>query len=511
MGRFGRIRTLVVTLSCAALVGCGTTRSLPPAGGLGLTATGGGGRQALGGGPTGPGQGATGPGQSPAGSSTGATGGAAATGAVGPGIFTPGAASGAGGAGGVGAAGGDTNTPGPKLPPIEIGTYYLNGGNAALAAAGFSGVVIPNNQPVFAAIVTYINAHGGLAGRQIDPVYYEYNEGGNGQAEDQAACADFTQDHHVYLVIGGINSGAGQLIPCLAQAGVPIIGANQDEDASWFETYHRYDYEPDQVNFTRGLTLLVADLQAQGWFAGAPKIGLVQYAGSTYDSAVDNGLVPALAALGLKPTDRISVDSSNDASISSGASDAELKFDTERINRVIFLAPGGLAQTLFMENANAQGYKPGYGIWSTDSPSVLAETAPPSQLEGSVGIGYFPGLDVAAAQDPTATTPAGKACLAFFQSIGETDQSGLNNALLRSACDIFEPLMHVMATTPDATTSTAALETGFNAIGDNYSPASTFATLFVAGRHDEADGYRQLAYTTSCRCFTYVGPTRLIQ
>src|SRR5207249_244070 len=40
---------------------------------------------------------------------------------------------------------------GRKLPPIQIGTYYLSGGNEAVAAMGFGGLVIPDNKPLFDA------------------------------------------------------------------------------------------------------------------------------------------------------------------------------------------------------------------------------------------------------------------------------------------------------------------------------------------------------------------------
>src|SRR5205814_6142712 len=111
-----------------------------------------------------------------------------------------------------------------------------------LAAAGFAGLVIPDNKPVFDAFVKDINSHGGLAGRQIQPVYFEYNTGQDPHTQDAAACAKFTQDNHVFLVLGGINSGAGELLPCLAQHDVPLLTAATGGDARFFAQYHRYSY-----------------------------------------------------------------------------------------------------------------------------------------------------------------------------------------------------------------------------------------------------------------------------
>ena len=395
------------------------------------------------------------------------------------------------------------------LPPIQIGTYYLNGGNAALAAAGFGGLVIPDNKPVFDAFVKYANAHGGLGGRRIVPVYYKYSEGQDPHAQDAAACATFTQDHHVYLVIGGINSGAGELLPCLAQHNVPLIGAATQGDERFFAQYHSYAYEPDELNLTAGLRLLVANLKSRGYLDTVHKVGVVQYPGAIYDHAIDDGLIPALKSVGLKVNDRVATSSTTDNSaIASGATNAELRFSSDGVDLVLFVTPGGAAETYFMSDAQAQSYKPKYGIWSADSPYVLATTAPKNQLAGSVGVGYLPGLDVAAAQDPTAQTPAGKACLALGKRMG-LDESGLGNALIRTSCDVFFTLQRVMSAN-GATTSTAAFEQAINAIGSSYTPASTFAIRWTAGHHDAAAGYRSLAYQTGCSCFAYVGGTKVI-
>lgn len=397
-----------------------------------------------------------------------------------------------------------------ELSPIRVGTYYLNGGNAALAAAGFAGLVIPDNKPVFDAFVKYVNAHGGLGGRQIQPVYYEYSEGQDPQAQDAAACATFTQDHHVYLVIGGINSGAGGLLPCLAKHNVPLIGAASQGDQRFFQQYHRYAYEPDELNLTAGLRLLIANLKARGYLASVHKVGLVQYPGAIYDDAVADGLIPALKGVGLPLTDRVTTSSTTDNSaIATSAANAELKFSSEHIDLVVFVTPGGAAETYFMNNAQTQHYKPKYGIWSADSPYVLAKTASRSQLIGSIGVGYLPGLDVATAQDPTAQTPAAKACLALGKRMG-LDESGLGNALVRASCDVFFNLQTAMRADAAATTSTAALEQAIDGIGSGYAPASTFAMRWTISHHDAANGYRSLAYDSGCSCFRYVGATRLI-
>ena len=436
----------------------------------------------------------------------GATGGSAGV--------VPGGTSSSGTTGGaVALPGGTTGVvagPNQALKPIEIGTYYLNGGNAALAAAGFAGLVIPDSKPVFDAFIKKINAEGGLAGRRVVPVYFEYNTGADPHTQDAAACATFTEDHHVFLVLGGINSGAGELLPCLAKHDVPLISAATGGDARFFAKYHRYAYEQGQLNFTAGFKLLVNNLKQRGYLAGVKKVGLVQFPGEAYNNAVTDGLIPALRDVGLKLDDRITTGSNTDnAAIASDSAGAVLKFNAEHIDLVIFLSPGGAPETYFMTAADKQGYKPKYGIWSADSPYVLATTAPRAQLSGTVGVGWLPGLDVASAQDPTANTPAGKACLAMGRKMG-LDESGLGNPLVRASCDVFNNLIGAIAGDVARTTSTAELEKGFDALGGRIPSASTFGIHWVPGHHDAVAGYRDLAYDDDCSCFTYVGQTKLL-
>jgi hypothetical protein len=430
---------------------------------------------------------------------SGAVAGGSSTGTAGGAVALPG-----GGSTGV------VTGPGGALKPIEIGTYYLNGGNAALAAAGFAGLVIPDSKPVFDAFIKKINDEGGLAGRRVVPVYYEYNTGADPHTQDAAACATFTEDHHVFLVVGGINSGAGELLPCLAKHDVPLLSAATGGDARFFARYHRYAYEQGQLNFTAGLRLLVSNLKARGYLAGVKKVGLVQFPGQVYDDAVTDGLVPALRQVGLKLDDRITTGSATDnASIASDSAGAVLKFNTENIDLVLFMSPGGAPETYFMAAAQQQGYKPKYGIWSADSPYVLATTAPKAQLSGTIGVGWLPGLDVATAQDPTAGTPAGKACLAMGKKMG-LDESGLGNPLVRASCDVFNNLLGAIAGKVERTTSTSALEAGFDALGGSIPSASTFGTRWLTGHHDAVAGYRDLAYDDGCSCFTYVGRTKTL-
>ena len=398
----------------------------------------------------------------------------------------------------------------PKLPPIQIGTYYLQGGGAALAAAGFAGLVIPDNKPLFDAMVKYLNAHGGLGGRRIVPVEFRYNSNGDPHAQDAAACADFTQDHHVYLVVGGISSGAGDLPACLIQHGVPLIGANLGGDEQYFAQNHQFIYEPGQANFTLGLSTLVNNLAAQSFFSGpATKVGVVQYEGPTYDRAVDDGLTAALAQHGIKLTDRIHVTSSTDNSIiARDSASAVLKFSSEGINRVFFMAPGGAVATYFMEAASTQHYHPRYGFMSINGIVSLTGSGsaePQDQMVGSQGVSWETNADGLT----KAPTRSAKLCLAILKAAGIDTTNTETDASYLETCQHF----FLFKAAGDAAGLTLNRDTFISAVehlGTSFESTNTWggATRFGVNDHHGVAAFRPFVYHQDCKCFVVNGPAQ---
>ena len=398
--------------------------------------------------------------------------------------------------------------------PLKIGIAYSPGSNSELAALGFGGIVLPDFKAMSQVLIKEINQHGGIAGRQIEPVWFEYNAKDDAQTQDRAACEYWSHDNRVFVATG-VTSGDGvdgDPLACLAKNNIPWLG-HQNGDARYWAQYPRYLYSTYSVNHTLGLQTLVQALSAQGFFSGqhalggAHRIGLVQDDVPMYDHAVDEGLIPELTRSSLKLTERMKLDPGNN--IVADARAAELRFSSSNIDRVIFMSPGGGGATWFMQAAASQGYHPTYGIWSADSPFALETTAPDDQLKGSVGFGFRPVLDVDGAQDPTAATSAGKACLKIFTAAGFST-SGNNGSAARSACDIFYSFAAAVRAVPGADMDTAALERGFDALGRSFHPAIGFSTRFTPSRHDGSGGYRYLYFDSGCTCFRYRGPTRPI-
>lgn len=55
------------------------------------------------------------------------------------------------------------------------------------------------------AIIDQINRNGGVAGRKLVPLYYDFKSTDDKQVASQAACTYWTQDHKAFVFLAGSN------------------------------------------------------------------------------------------------------------------------------------------------------------------------------------------------------------------------------------------------------------------------------------------------------------------
>ena len=365
------------------------------------------------------------------------------------------------------------------------------------------------------AVINYINAHGGAGGRTLVPVFH-HNDPSSGTfaQQNQASCAAFTEDHKV-LAVTPQNFEMDSLIACLAKKGVPLVATDHVfgawSDQTQLDQYADYLYLPSTMNFTRS-GAVIDGLAGAGFFGSKPKIGLLYLDSPSIVRAVDKGVRPALAAHGLQLTDAVAIsaptsetDVSNDAA---QASSAVLRFRSENIDHVLFLEGAGEIPFLFMPQADAQGYRPRYGVSSYDEPEWLTQNAPLAQLAGAVGVGWIPSLDVADTQDPGGSAAAAL-CLQIMKASGQNvtqDRSHEHSAF--GFCSSLFFLQAAIAGAP--TLDPRGLRTHIEALGSSFVSALTFSTSFRPGRHDGAASAANLAFDGGCSCFKYTSTPRSI-
>lgn len=486
------LRCVLTTASALALVACGTT---VPATQRGAAAQGG---------------------NSLDGTGTGAAAGATASNAPATGVDT-----GSGPAATSPTAGGPQGATGAGSPAartvgigraglVNVGWVVLKSNASTGSSLGLSSSSTPDQTSYARIVIDWVNAHGGLGGRQVRPVFDHMDASGSSTLDQYGAtaCAIFTQDNHVDVVVDPtIGGGSPNLVSCLdAHHVVHVDTTGALDDDTTHLASHRLFLPVASVAVDTLASLEVSALAVQGFYSKGSTPGLITYDEPVFHAAVETVLKPQLKAqTGITLQDanitylpRYS-QISDVAPISAAVSNAVLKYQTQGVNRVIFLQNFSLATLIFMRTADNQHYYPHYGLSSNDSPQTLVGLAPASQLTNAVGFGFRPVYDVTSAQQ---LQPGRPKCIQIFRAKGLTFSAGdASEAAALRHCEgalVLKAAMDASAGTTGLPLAEVA-ETGLA----GYRAATVLGISITRQHHDGVSIIRDLAYFGSCGCFRY--------
>lgn len=360
------------------------------------------------------------------------------------------------------------------------------------------------------AIIKDLNRRGGLAGRQVNPVFYDIRSEdyvSNSDRAGQEACERWTKDQPVFAAVVVQTWPNETLFSCMAKNATPLIfNADIPILESTYSRHAPYLYStlsPNQERFARAWLSRASD---SGYFtswdttlggpgAGEVRIGILTTAdeqGSQYDKSVRRELArkgrPAHITFALRGW-------TNQGDMNA----AILQFKQEQVTHVIPAAP--LVLLLFPQSAENQGYRPRYLVASHQRPTLLEKTAPKRQLAGAMGVGFHIAGDVQHRQDPGDPSAAATRCREVMEKAGQKTTSRGAWSLMTRSCDAFNFLLTAV---DRGGLSAAGLYRGAQDMG-SMPPAATFRIAFENGRSDGPSAVRDLAYSEKCGCFTYLG------
>ena len=374
---------------------------------------------------------------------------------------------------------------------------------------GVEGAEPFDQEAVARAVVDDINGRGGIAGRRVVLVFYDYQTADlpNPTVADQKACTLFTEDRPVFAVVAAVGPVTDLLPECLAKAGVPLIANdNIPRPQAMFERLAAYLYStasPTMEHFVRAvLPRAVANGYLGKWDvvrgdAGAApvKVGLLvsdSPAGELFVKLVTAELarrgVTAYTTFAANPLDASQMQA------------AVLRFNGEGVTHVI---PEALNLLLFPQAAESQRYRPRYLVSTAQALLLVQGTAPPAQLKGALGAGYFPSYDVDNAHDPGEVSPYESHCKEA-QRRGGTNPNQRNafNAMGK-ACDGFR-FLEVAITKGGLSTDGIRRAVPLLSFIE---PAGAFSISFSGGRLDGAAAVRDIGYDVGDRAFYYLSRT----
>jgi hypothetical protein len=433
--------------------------------------------------------------------------------------------SGGGGSASIGSSGNVTKQA-LTATTVNIGIGYVTNGDAANAAIGASGISQGDPKGEAQAVVNYINNHGGVAGgRKLVPVWQPYDATSTSTpaSQDQAACANYTQDHRVFAVAdSGLTTN---LAACLLKAGVfmDFSGDIISHDNGHFHKYPNY-VDVGTLSEDRFMNEEVQVLQRQKWFSpwdtttgqaaptGTAKIGVLTINNPWWDTPVDKILLPALKKAGHPAAGgdvfRVTYPQTTDqeAQTVSDIQTAALRFRSDGVTHVVFTDPNGLLTLIFSRNAQGQRYFPRYGVSSGSGMEALvtAGDVDPSTLKGAIGLAWDPSLDLTPAASAHYQTPATAFCLKVLKQAGYTFPDVNSQGIALSTCDTLFFLADVINRAAPNFNLASALN-AVAGIGSSFHPANEPLAFLSATRHDALQEGWDMEWDSSCSCAKYLG------
>ena len=525
MSRRPQIPAVALLVAVSLLTACGSTVQNAGSSGTGTDA-GTSGSGGLGS------SGATGGTQLPGAGSTGSTSG----GSAGSGTTGSSATSGTGElpGGGVGTTSGGSSTAAGYAPGVTATSIYLGfivdrSAGAVNEAAGIGAISSGDAKANTNAVIKDINAHGGMGGHKVVPVWAPFDSTSTQTLDQQyaAVCQQFTRDQpRVFAVIDAPRASYRQ---CLANAGVMMLSDSLPTVGQ--AEFNRYPMliEQGYPNLDRLAAYFVTPLVDQKYFTpwdsvngrpaatGTVKVGILTYDDAPFSHAVDSILVPALKRLGYTPqVEKVAeVNTASDYGAQGAAvKSAQLSFAANGVTHVISFESNGGLSTLFLPTARSQHYYPRYGVNTASATEALNEAGivESKQMNGAVGFAWEPAVDLPTARNPQ-NGPYSNAnrryCLKVMKDNGITFDSGNAESIALSICSGLYLLKLAADKTPAHITVGTVLQV-IGSLGTSYQKAGTLGEEFRPGRHDPANKAYHWRYFADCNCLHYEGALQTI-
>ncbi len=413
----------------------------------------------------------------------------------------------------------DLPAPGPQrgvtATEINVGFVKLGSFRALSASLGFTASETGDVDGQINAVANWINANGGIAGRNVKVFIREYTQEEATPEEENQICNALADDNNVFAVVlqGQIYASTRA---CYAKKKVLTFDPSPfvfDDDL--YNENAPYYWSPSYPNYSRVVKTLVPALSAAKYFdpmatrgETATRLGILHWDETSALRVLETDLKPALQAAGVDLATVVTqgVDGSSVGTIQTGLGNAVTRFQAEGVNRIVFIGGSPLAPFFYL-NADSAGYFPRYGVTTLDAPRHTARGTTPNQMKDAVGIGFNPVNDVY--DDKFAfPRPDGieQKCLDIMALEGHTFEARLNAQSGLAYCEAMLLLYRGAQGLGDKL-GVQNWATRVEQSGTKFASATALTTAFGPGRHDGGQTWRPVAHDQACRCFSYTGPS----
>lgn len=397
---------------------------------------------------------------------------------------------------------------------VSVGLGYFTNVAAAAAGFGISGVSFGSGDTIAKLFVADINAHGGLGGRTLTPVWHAYDSLStqSSAAQTSAGCADYTQDHHV-LAVAGADPIDANFAACVTKTAVLVGGGFLvgSSDLAAAPSYVELDLSLD-----RSYRALPSALERGGYFSGKtkPVLGVIGFDDPSARRAIQQSLLPALSAAGhaVPATNIVAITHPSSvagtAQVYSEVQAAVVKFKSQGVTHLINLDDGGLISLALGNDEDSQKYYPRWGVLTPTGLQTLVSSGntKPEVAAGAVGLGWAPNEDLSLNDNPDSgrySSPVRRHCLSVLATGGAAPSDANSRASALAQCDSLYLLKQVFDRLAGAPKVASFLQT-LRGLG-----TLTLASLPEAGyttaHHDVVTTGWAMRFEPACTCMRYVG------
>jgi hypothetical protein len=385
---------------------------------------------------------------------------------------------------------------------MEFDPTESNAVNRATGGGDINGEGAMSGRQIDAEVVKYINAHGGLGGRKVVPIYasqsvVQYATASGRQRQQQQACDTLTADHHVFF-LSGAGATEELMLDCAVRTKTPIMANRIMTYPDEQRAASPYWYGPNGLTGEHRERALANELLAQGFFTPGAKVALMIEDRPGIRNGVARGMKPVLQAAKVNVVQEIVYPDF----LASPWDTYILNLRQAGVTHVVMSATSGASQSArsMMEAADGQRFEPRWGLASDNRPKDLfSQGAPVSQLRRAQGMGWSQSEDIT--QDGV-TSSSDALCRQIVPKA-----EGENR---RAQCEFFFFLKAVFdrmtVVSPEGFAQAA------ESMGTGYVGLFTIngLTRFGPGRHDGPETVQAFAFDPRCGeaapCFRYVSP-----
>ncbi|HVV76478.1 MAG TPA: hypothetical protein VHC43_10620 [Mycobacteriales bacterium] len=393
--------------------------------------------------------------------------------------------------------------------PLTVGFLTTGTSNAQSTDASLGNTV--SESGVDQALIAAMNKHGGIDGRPVKIVLAHTDTGSSNWANDfQAACATFTQDNHVDVVLGYQFTYEPNLEQCLAKHGIPHLSDGFNVPSNSVLAQYPLFWSLDVPTIGERSIAKFQGAINTGFLTARNKLGIVlDDCPGTLD-AWKSQVRPFLVShhIDVAMTDTTSCGTGNNSGTTSTVSaitSALVKFRSQGVDRISFVSVSEApALYVISVEAQSQGYYPGWIVSSLGQLAIIGGEAPQSEMRNTHGYGWMPSQDVPPQYNPKANASQ-RRCYALLRSQGVKPRSAADFGYAYNACEavfLYERALKLDGGSSNGVAVSAAIAS----LGHSFESTLNLygrTTFSNAARNNAPAVYKPINWDGNCHCFRY--------